>query len=233
MTRDAYLKDFFKTYGLVTVLSKKNGCQVLRVRHKSLQKDLVVHSLPGHQEIYDYLCGIRHENLPEIYDTIFLEDGQIVLEEYVPGITVAEALESRLYEYADAKKILRSLLFALGHLHARGFVHRDVKPENILLGNNGRVVLIDFNTTRKLTIASRDTVVMGTVGYASPEQMGLSQSDGRTDLYAVGVLLNVMLTGRHPSEILARGKAGRIVKKCTTINPRGRFQTAEKLSRAL
>lgn len=233
MTREEYLKDFFKTYGIVTVLSRKNGCQVLRLRHKELNRDLVLHDLPTRLEIYEYLCGIRHENLPEIYDVIDLEDGQIVLEEYIPAITLDHAMEGGRFRYKDAKRILRPLLSALGHLHEKGFVHRDVKPENVLLGKDGRVVLIDFNTARKLSTASRDTVVMGTVGYASPEQMGLSQSDGRTDLYAVGVLLNVLLTGRHPSETLAEGKAGRIVKKCTAVNPKGRFQTAEKLSRAL
>ena len=92
---------------------------------------------------------------------------------------------------------------------------------------------IDFNVSRKVTNASRDTVVMGTVGYASPEQLGISQSDARTDIYAAGVLLNVMLTGKHPSETLASGKAGKIVRKCTAVNPSDRYQTAKKLFDAL
>lgn len=71
---------------------------------------------------------------------------------------------------------------------------------------------------------------MGTVGYASPEQLGLSQSDPRTDIYAVGVMLNVMLTGKHPSEQLARGRAGRIVRRCTRINPDERYQSAAALA---
>ena len=97
----------------------------------------------------------------------------------------------------------------------------------------GRVVLIDFNASRIISSAKKDTVVMGTVGYASPEQLGVAQSDARTDVYAAGVLLNVMLTGKHPSEYLAKGKAGRIVKKCTAINPNDRYQSAEKLAEAL
>lgn len=74
---------------------------------------------------------------------------------------------------------------------------------------------------------------MGTVGYASPEQLGVAQSDARTDIYAVGVLLNVMITGKHPSEKLAKGKAGRIVRKCTNVNPDERYQSAKKLALAL
>ena len=74
---------------------------------------------------------------------------------------------------------------------------------------------------------------MGTVGYAAPEQLGLSQSDARADIYAAGVLLNVMLTGKHPTEVVVPGHAGQIVRKCTAINPDDRYQSAEKLSIAL
>ena len=84
-----------------------------------------------------------------------------------------------------------------------------------------------------MTNASRDTVILGTVGYASPEQLGVSQSDARTDIYAAGVLLNVMLTGEHPSVRLASGRLGQIVEKCTAISPSHRYSTAEKLAQAL
>ena len=74
---------------------------------------------------------------------------------------------------------------------------------------------------------------MGTVGYAAPEQLGLSQSDARADIYAAGVLLNVMLTGKHPTERFAPGRAGQIVRKCTALNPYDRYQAADKLAAAL
>ena len=89
------------------------------------------------------------------------------------------------------------------------------------------------NASRTVSDGDRDTVVMGTFGYAAPEQLGLSQTDARTDIYATGVLYNVMLTGRHPSVAFARGRAGRIVRKCTAMNPEERYQTAEALLRAL
>lgn len=109
-------------------------------------------------------------------------------------------------------------------LHANGFVHRDIKPENIMITNNGTVKLIDFNASRIYDKnKSSDTISLGTIGYASPEQLGINQSDARTNIYALGVLLNVMLTGEHPSKRLAKSRAGKIVLKCTQINPNKRF----------
>lgn len=97
------------------------------------------------------------------------------------------------------------------------------------------IMSLTFSGTdaRKVSEACKDTVIMGTVGYASPEQLGVTQSDARTDIYAAGVLLNVMLTGFHPSERIVRGKQGRIVRKCTAIHPDDRYHSAEMLSKAL
>ena len=162
-----------------------------------------------------------------------MDDGQIVLEEYIDGITVADVMQTGKYNYRGARTILSEVCNALTVLHNRGVIHRDIKPENVMIEKSGRVVLIDFNASRKESTAGKDTVIMGTVGYASPEQLGLSQTDARTDIYAAGVLLNVMLTGEHPTECFARGRAGRIVRKCTALNPDDRYQSSEKLAQAL
>ena len=233
MTRKEYFDKILKSYSLVSTLSNKNNSLVLRLRNRSNNKDLVMRSYDTPILAYDKLCNIKHDNLPIIYDAITLEDGQIVLEEFIDGITVADVMESGQYKYSGTRKVLRSVCYALQLLHELGFVHRDVKPENIMIHKDGRVILIDFNTTRKISKADKDTVVMGTVGYASPEQLGVTQSDARTDIYAVGVTLNVMITGKHPSEEFAKGKAGRIVTKCTNINPDKRYQSAEQLIKLL
>ena len=233
MTREDCLTDLLKLYDVVTVLSEKNGCKVLRLRNKASGRDLILRSLPTQAETYELLCNIRCENLPETYDVFHTRDGQIVLEEYIDGITVAQVMESGRYHYRGAKRVLQGLCAALQVLHDRGIIHRDIKPENVMIDANGRVVLIDLNASHKESDANRDTVIMGTVGYVAPEQLGLSQSDARTDVYAAGVLLNVMLTGSHPTKAFARGKAGRIVRKCTALNPDDRYQSADKLAAAL
>jgi len=233
MTREEYLKKLFETYSLVSVLSEKNGYRVLRVRNKALNKDMVVRSFPNPVHAYETLCGIKCENLPTVYDVLELSDGQIVLEEYIDGITVSDVMQSGKYTYRGATAILRAVSNALSALHSKGIVHRDIKPQNIIIDKNARVVLIDMNASREVSDAAKDTVIMGTVGYASPEQLGIMQSDARTDIYACGILLNVMLTGKHPSEALASGRAARIVRRCTMVNPNERYQSARQLAKKL
>ena len=233
MIQQEYLDTLLNTYHLVHVMAEKNDCRVLHLRHKELDRDLVVRQLPYPVAAYTALCDILCDNLPQVYDVIDTEDGQTVLEEYVDGMNLAEAMEVTRCNYRKARRVLRGVCQALTVLHKGGFVHRDVKPENVLVDKNGRVVLVDLNISRRVTNAKKDTVIMGTVGYASPEQLGMTQSDPRTDVYAAGVLLNVMLTGKHPSECVARGRAGRIVRRCTAVSPDDRYQTAKSLAVAL
>lgn len=234
MKKAEYLAEIMDDYDLVRVLSKKNGAEVLHLRHKKLSKNLVLRNydktIAAYSEIKDY----KAENLPIIYDAIEFEDGQIVLEEFINGITVSQILETKKYSYKAAKKVILPVCRGLQVLHSKNIIHRDVKPENVIIQNDGRVVLVDFNASRIYAAdKNADTVALGTLGYAPPEQFGISQSDEKSDIYAVGVLLNVMLTSKHPSETLAKGKAGKIVLKCTQIDPKSRFKTVEKLMEAL
>ena len=233
MTREEYISKLKSTFAIVEVLSTKNNCKVLRLRHRQLGKDLVLRSYPRKMDAYETLVKIRCENLPDVLDTISLDDGQIVLEEYISGMTVAQVMESSRYHKEGVRRIMIALCHAMGVLHACGLVHRDIKPENLMVSDDGRVVLIDFNASRQVKECGCDTTIMGTVGYVAPEQLGLSQTDARTDIYAAGVLYNVMLTGQHPSVAIASGKAGRIIRKCTAVNPDERYQTADKLCAVL
>lgn len=233
MIQQELLNTLLEQYHLVHVMADKNGCRVLHLRHKEMGRDLVVRQLCAPSPVYEMLCALVCDHLPQVYDVIETADGYTVLEEYIDGLTVADAMVERRYTYREAKRVLRCVCHALSVLHEGGFVHRDVKPENVLVRSDGQAVLIDLNISRQVAVAEKDTKIMGTVGYAPPEQLGLTQSDARTDIYAAGVLLNVMLTGQHPSVRMASGRAGRIVRRCTEVSPGRRYQTAKKLAAAL
>lgn len=230
---ESRLNILWEHFSRVSVLSDKNGCKTLRIRHKRCGQDYILHILPQENPIYEFLCAIRHPNLPAVYEVYSCEDGMIVLEEYIEGLNVAQVAESGRYRPRGAKKVAEGVCRALITLHEEGFIHRDIKPENVMIGKDGRVVLIDFNAARKKSLKSKDTVIMGTVGFAPPEQLGLSQSDERSDIYAVGVLLNILLTGQYPTEAVAKGRLGRIVRRCTKVRAKERYQSAKSLYRAL
>ena len=229
-----YMDAFLADYERIRVLSNKNGSMVLQLRNRLLEKDLIVKQYDVPVPAYDTLKTIRHKNIPEIYDALQFEDGQIVLEEFIKGTPVSQILECGTYTYRGACAVLKGVCAAVQMLHEKQIIHRDIKPENVMIADDGTVKLIDLNASREVSPEQdRDTVILGTIGYAPPEQLGIAQSDKRTDIYAIGVLLNVMLTGEHPSKQLAKGRAGRIVQKCTLIDPDSRYSSIQKLLEAL
>ena len=233
MTFEEYFERVRADYAPVRALSKKEGNEAYLLRHKTLGKTLTLRRFPALPPVYRFLMGISHPNLPAVYDAVRLSDGDAALIEYADGVTVAEVLQTGPYTYAGAKKVLLGVCAALDVLHKNGFVHRDIKPENIVVSDDGRVKLIDFDIARAFTGQGGDTRILGTLGYAPPEQQGLSETDPRSDIYALGVLLNVMLTLKHPSVSLAPGRAGKLVLACTAISPEKRVQTVTELAEKL
>ena len=180
------------------------------------------------------LAGIQMRNAACVR-YIAERDGKIyVVSDYIPGTPLAEILRDRVLDESTATDIALDICSALCPLHAAGLVHRDINPNNIVIDPSGHAVLIDFGISREYsTDRACDTVIMGTPGYAAPEQFGFTQSDARTDIYALGVLLNVMITGYMPGEHIAEGRIGGIIGKCTDIAASGRFPDASSLSSAL
>ena len=206
---------------------------VTLLRHRKTGKRYVFRQFTGSGDVYRRLLTVECPHLPRI-EEVAEAGGQVaVLEEYVQGDTLLFLLEGGLLDWTEAKKVTQDVCAALWVLHSLGAVHRDVKDSNVILRGSD-AVLIDFDASRivKPELAA-DTVVLGTTGYAAPEQFGLSQTDGRADIYSLGVLLNVMLTGEHPSRKLAEGKAGRIVRRCTMMNPDQRYRSVLELREAL
>lgn len=217
-------------YDIVSVLNNKKASEVIRVRHKTLHKDMIVRRYKGDSTVYELLQKIRVEHIPEVYSAINEDGNCIVLEEFINGITVADVLRSGLYSEQSARAVVYQICDALNVLHSLNIVHRDIKPENIMINNFGKVYLIDFDVSRVFKeYKSDDTRILGTAGYAAPEQFGITQTDERADIFSIGVLLNVMLTGEHPSKKLYLGKLRKVIEKCTEVSPNKRYQSVDEL----
>ena len=175
----------------------------------------------------------KHPNLPMIYEVCADESGITVLEEYIEGKRLMDLLSSKPLDRKTACKYASDICDALTFLHSVGIVHRDIKPSNIIIRDDGTAVLIDLSIARFINEQETDTQALGTPGFAAPEQFGISQSNKTTDIYSLGVLLNIMLTGSHPSMDLPKGPIRRIVEQATSTQISKRFKSAEKMKSAL
>lgn len=192
------------------------------------------------------LKKLDHPAVVRIFDIDEDEDNVYIVEEFVEGISIEEELnkvrsidEEIVVEWA--KEICEALIY-IHNLKPNPIIYRDMKPSNILITKDNKVKIIDFGIAREYkNHAESDTTYIGTRGYAAPEQYGTSQSDGRTDIYSLGVTLYHMVTGRGPNdppyeimpirqinENLSEGLEY-IILKCTKQNPEDRYQSAELL----
>ena len=220
-------------YETLRIMKEGPRGAVLLIRHRASGRRFILRQFTGNGEVYQKLLSCCHPNLPTIFEAVREGEDCLVLEEYIPGDTLGFLLQGALFSPRETKRIITQVCRGLWVLHSLGAVHRDIKPENIILREKD-AVLIDFDAARvHKPEAEGDTQILGTAGFAAPEQYGLSQSDVRTDIYALGILINVMLTGQHPSQKLAQGRLGRVVERCTRVNPRHRYQNVLRLMEAL
>ena len=181
------------------------------------------------------LCRIKHRNLMEIYDVKTQDGVCISLCEYINGMTLDMRVEYyQPFDIRSAKDILCQICDGLSQLHINGIVHRDIKPGNVMITDDGMVKIIDYSISRLIKPEQRkDTTVLGTAGYASPEQFGFTQTNGKTDIYACGVLLNYLLTGKLPNEQLHQGPLTTVIQQCIEIDENKRFASADELKKVL
>ncbi|MCF3118197.1 Stk1 family PASTA domain-containing Ser/Thr kinase [Streptomyces arenae] len=146
------------------------------------------------------VARLSHPNVVGVFDQG--TDGSYVYlaMEYIAGCTLRDVLRERgALQPRAALDILEPVLAALGAAHRAGFVHRDMKPENVLIGDDGRVKVADFGLVRAVdTVTNTTGTVLGTVSYLAPEQIEHGTADTRVDVYACGVVLYEMLTGAKP-----------------------------------
>ncbi len=145
---------------------------------------------------------LDHPNIVKVYDVSVTDKLQYIVMEYIDGITLKEYLKQRggALTWKEVVHFATQVLSALEHAHSKGIVHRDVKPQNIMLLADGSIKMMDFGIAR-FSRAQSQTVsdkAIGSVHYISPEQAKGDHTDARTDIYSVGVMLYEMLSGHLP-----------------------------------
>lgn len=211
---------------VVLVKSTSNGQLYVKKTLKNCKPDIFYH-LKKHPI----------PNTPTIYE---IEDNHgelVIIEEYLPGNTLAERIEQDGFlSEKDTIQIALQLCKILSDLHhlSSAVIHRDIKPSNILISPDNKIKLLDFNAAKLQTSgSSRDTVLLGTEGYAAPEQYGFSASSHQTDIYAMGILINVCLKGTLPGQDITNGALQKVIRRCTALDPKDRYQDTRELAHAL
>jgi len=197
------------------------------------------------------LCKLTHPGIPEVVDYFCNDRCHYIVMEYIKGITLYEKYrkENRLWTEKEVLLFALELCDVLDYLHSNSIIFRDLKPQNIIIDNNGKARLIDFGIARHFRPEqTKDTINIGTPGYAAPEQYGPGGgSDPRTDIYSLGVLLHYLSSGEDPQEKdetfkflplrelnsqITQELSG-IIEKCLNLNKSGRFQNIRELRGAL
>jgi serine/threonine protein kinase len=180
------------------------------------------------QAEFDMLKRLDSSRIPKAVDCFTLDEHSYLIREFFDGVTLDQAIKNRgPLALGDIVEIALQLCDILQYLHTRtpSVIYRDLKPQNVVLSPDGKVRLIDFDISREFDpSASRDTVYMGTLATAPPEQYGYAQTDVRSDIYSFGVLMIFLGSGEYDIGSLVRlpPQLRKIAQKCTQFAPKDR-----------
>lgn len=244
---------FNDTYEIQSLIGKGGMSAVYLAEHKRLHTRWAVKEVYKQQSArFDFLAEsnilkrLQHPMLPRIVDIFEDEQRIFIVEDFVEGITLEQLLQKqKRVDEAHGLQWFRDLCGVLRYLHTQQpnpIIYRDMKPSNVMLQPDGSLKLIDFGIAREYKQESNaDTTYIGTKGYAAPEQFGKAQTDARTDIYALGVTMYHLLTGKSPYEPpyqfvpvrqlvpeLSHGIEF-ILNKCVQPEPADRYQSVEQL----
>ena len=234
--KDAENRIKLSQYEELTMLNKDHGIFIVQRRGTSeyyVKKEVPVIC----RDVYVRLKKSRIEGIPKIRDIIEFEDRIVIIEEYIPGKNLQQVYDEQgpLSDKVVADYAIQ-LCDILKKVHSLNppIIHRDIKPSNIILKNDGSLVLIDFNAAKEVNQSkSRDTYLIGTPGYSAPEQYGFGSSYIPTDIYAMGNLMLALLTGDTEPTKLGKTWLKKVIFKCLNMDPKNRYQSADKLKKAI
>lgn len=186
--------------------------------------------------VYKKILNLNNCHVAKIEYVYSLDEKSFVIEEYISGRTVHEmVMQYKVLDGETARDYCVQILDGLSAIHSLGIIHRDISPKNIIVTNDGICKILDFDISRaEKPGKTQDTTILGTAGFASPEQFGFLQTSEQSDIYSVGVLFNFMLTGTLPTVNKPEKKSLRkIVEKATSINPKDRYANAGQMIRVI
>lgn len=241
--RDApYPIGFLEAYDLQECLAQGHGTETFLVSSK--QNSVLLIAKCYDKSIYtsvhedEILLNLHHPGLPAYVASFENKRYSVTVREYVEGTPLDKyATENRITE-PQACKFCIQLCEILSYLHGQDqpVIHRDIKPQNIIVKRDGTISLIDFDIARRYSdSAESDTQFLGTRIYAPPEQYGFAQTDCRTDIYALGILLRFLLTGsekEQPGQMVSR-RMKRVIDRCSAFSPKDRYTNAAAVRKAL
>lgn len=213
-------------------IKQDNDKTILLVEHETTHTKYIQKELNYYDKtLYQTLQKIKSPYLPKIFVIQENDNHLILIEEYIKGNT----LDQQILSKEDVRNIMHQLCECLNSLHKLDppIVHRDIKPENIIYHNN-KVTLLDFGIARFLdSKKNKDTLILGSVGYAAPEQFGFQQSNPQTDIYALGKLMNYLLNGslEHQNNIPLDLK--QIILKATQLDYKNRYNSVKEMDLAI
>lgn len=233
-----YPEAFLQKYELMECLAHNEMGETLLVRDRFgtpfIAKCYTDASLLSRTTEDELLKKLRREGLPAFTEEFRDDETLCVVREYAQG-TPLSRLKKPLAD-AQAIDVGVQLCDILSYLHGQQppVIHRDIKPQNIVRDDGGRVTLIDFGISRVYDENARaDTVFFGTQEFAPPEQYGFAQTDARADIFSLGVVLSWLLTGRTQGGHIQNPRLARIVRKCTAFAPQARYRDARRVKAAL
>ncbi|MDD4780850.1 MAG: serine/threonine-protein kinase [Tissierellia bacterium] len=237
-----YPAEFLSKYDQLECLANSHGTETFLVKQKDSEQlfvakfyDKNLFTFVHESNILKSLC---HSGLPAFADEFENDMMVCIVRKYIEGKPLIQYMMENNLKNEEIINISIQLCDILSYIHSqeKPVIHRDIKPQNIIVKDDGKIVLIDFDISRVYNSeADTDTQFFGTKEYAPPEQYGFSQTDCRTDIYSFGVLLRFMLTGieKENPNIHAYKPLERIVRKCTAFDPKKRFNNAETVKKAL
>jgi serine/threonine protein kinase len=238
-------ESFLRTYEPMECLSAGQSCETLLVMNRQTGMYFVAKCytdplLLSRTTESDLLRNLHHAGLPSFIDEHRNDKMLCVVREYAQGTPLDKLVMEKQLSEKEIIALAVRLCDILTYLHGQTppVIHRDIKPQNIIVGGDGSIKLIDFGISRLYNESAKsDTVFFGTQEFAPPEQYGFSQTDSRSDIFSLGVLLCWLLTGEADAGKAAgrirNRRLAHIVRKCAAFAPKDRYPNASRVKDAL